>query len=125
TRRSSDLPVLSASPDREITKARKLYFLDNGIASSVAELSSGSKFENAVFNQLLHRGDLAYYQLKNGREIDFVLDKEYALEVKETASPDDARQVAALATNLGITKSYVIGREPVNRFPQFIWGGYI
>ncbi|MFB2118236.1 ATP-binding protein [Parapedobacter sp. 2B3] len=119
------IPVLSASPDREITKARKLYFLDNGIASSVAELSSGSKFENAVFNQLLHRGELAYYQLKNGREIDFVLDKEYALEVKETAAPDDARQVAALATNLGITKSYVIGREPVNRFPQFIWGGYI
>src|SRR5690606_33242275 len=77
------IPVLSSSPDREITKARKLYFLDNGIASSVAELGSGSKFENAVFNQLLHRGELAYYQLKNGREIDFVLDKKYALEVKE------------------------------------------
>lgn len=119
------IPVLTSSPDREITKARKLYFLDNGIASSVGELGSGSKFENAVFNQLLHRGELNYYQLKSGKEIDFILNKEYALEVKETASADDIKQVSSLAANLGIDKNYVIGREPVNRFPQFIWGGYI
>lgn len=119
------IPVLTSSPDREITKARKLYFLDNGIASSVGELGSGSKFENAVFNQLLHRGELNYYQLKSGKEIDFILNKEYALEVKETASADDIKQVSSLAANLGIDKNYVIGRDPVNRFPQFIWGGYI
>lgn len=119
------VPVLSSRPDREITKARKLYFLDNGIASSVAELSSGSKFENAVFNQLLHRGELNYYQLKNGKEIDFILNKKYGLEVKETAAADDIKQVSALAQNLGITKCYVVGREPANIFPSFIWGGYI
>lgn len=119
------IPVLSNSPDREITKARKLYFLDNGIASSVAELSSGSKFENAVFNQLLHRGTIHYYQLKSGKEIDFVLDKQYAIEVKETAMADDIKQVSSLAANLDIDNCYVVGRTPVNVFPQFIWGGYI
>lgn len=119
------VPVLSNSPDREITKARKLYFLDNGIASSVAELSSGSKFENAVFNQLLHRGTIHYYQLKSGKEIDFVLDKQYAIEVKETATADDIKQVSSLAANLDIDNCYVVGRTPVNVFPQFIWGGYI
>lgn len=119
------IPVLTASPDREITKARKLYFLDNGIASGVGELSSSAKFENAVFNQLLHRGELAYYQLKNGREIDFILDKTHALEVKETATVADLAQLQRLSSNLGITSCYVVGRDPVNRFPEFIWGGYL
>ncbi len=119
------IPVLTASPDREITKARKLYFLDNGIASGLGELSSGAKFENAVFNQLLHRGEIAYYQLKNGREIDFVLDKTYALEVKETATTADLKQLQQLGSNLGINRCYVVGREPVNRFPELVWGGYL
>jgi len=119
------IPVLTASPDREITKARKIYFLDNGIAAAVGELSSGAKFENAVFNQLLHRGDVAYYQLKNGKEIDFIVNKEYALEVKETAVEADLKQVRDLATNLGINACYVVGRDPVKQFPAFIWGGYL
>lgn len=119
------IPVLTASPDREITKARKIYFLDNGIASAVGELSSGAKFENAVFNQLLHRGDVAYYQLKNGKEIDFIVNKEYALEVKETAVEADLKQVRDLAANLGINACYVVGRDPVKQFPAFIWGGYL
>jgi predicted AAA+ superfamily ATPase len=42
------IPVLANSPDREIVKAKKVYFLDNGIASLAGELGSGSKFENAV-----------------------------------------------------------------------------
>jgi len=119
------IPVLSYSPDREITKARKIYFLDNGIASAVAELSSGSKFENAVFNQLLHRGEISYYQLKSGREIDFVLNKQSCFEVKETATEDDLKQVSTLAGNLKIKDSFVIGRHPVKQFNGFIWGGFI
>lgn len=27
-----------------------------------------------MFNQLLHFGDISYYQLKTGREIDFIVD---------------------------------------------------
>ena len=54
------IPVLSNSPDREITKAKKIYFLDNGIAAISEQAGSGSLFENAVFNQLLHFGDIAY-----------------------------------------------------------------
>lgn len=48
------IPVYSLNTDREIVKARKVYFLDNGIATQFADLSSGSKFENAIFNQLHH-----------------------------------------------------------------------
>jgi predicted AAA+ superfamily ATPase len=119
------IPVLANSPDREIVKAKKVYFLDNGIASLAGELGSGSKFENAVFNQLMHRGEVAYYQLKTGREIDFILDQKQCFEVKETASEHDLKNTASLAKNLDINESYVIGRHPLRIFEGFIWGGFL
>jgi uncharacterized protein len=119
------IPVLARSPDREIVKAKKIYFLDNGIALMAGELGSGSKFENAVFNQLMHRGEVAYYQLKSGREIDFVLDQKQCFEVKETATEADLKNTESLAKNLDISESYVIGRNPVRRFDKYIWGGFL
>ncbi|WP_353721024.1 ATP-binding protein [Dyadobacter sp. 676] len=119
------IPVLANSPDREIVKAKKVYFLDNGIASLAGELGSGSKFENAVFNQLMHRGEVAYYQLKTGREIDFVLDQKQCFEVKETATESDLKNTGSLAKNLNIGESYVVGRHPVRVFEGFIWGGFL
>jgi predicted AAA+ superfamily ATPase len=117
--------VLSNSPDREITKARKIYFLDNGIASISADAGSGAMFENAVFNQLLHKGSISYFQLKTGKEIDFILNKEACFEVKETATESDLKTVSNLAQNLSIDQYNVIGRHPVKIFDGYIWGGFI
>lgn len=119
------IPVLANSPDREIVKARKVYFTDNGIANFTAELSSGAQFENAVFNQLHPTGEVAYYQQKNGREIDFILDRKLALEVKETATEGDLKNVENLAQKLDIAQSRVIGRHPYQVFEGMIWGGMI
>ncbi len=119
------IPVTSNSPDREIVKARKIYFLDNGIASVSADLSSGSKFENAVFNQLQAFGDISYYQLKTGNEIDFILNKEAAFEVKEAAFDNDLRRMKQLAKNLDIEKCFIIGKNPNAVFEGFLWGGFI
>ncbi len=119
------IPVLSSSPDREIVKARKIYFLDNGIASVSAELSSGSKFENAVFNQLLHFGEISYYQRKTGNEIDFILDKKMSFEVKETAHETDLKNLKRLSENLEIKQNFVIGRHPNHIFDGYIWGGFV
>lgn len=119
------IPVLSNSPDREITKAKKIYFLDNGIASVSSETSSGSMFENAVFNQLRSSGSIAYYQLKSGKEIDFILNKEACFGVKETATEGDLKNVRTLAQNLDISNCHVIGRHPVKVFDGFIWGGFL
>lgn len=119
------IPVTSNSPDREIVKAKKIYFLDNGIAGVSAELSSGSKFENAVFNQLHHFGDISYYQLKTGNEIDFILNKNTAFEIKEAAYDNDLRNLKHLAKNLNIDNCFVIGRHPNNLFTGFLWGGLI
>lgn len=119
------IPVTSNSPDREIVKAKKLYFLDNGIASVSAELSSGSKFENAVFNQLHSFGEISYFQLKSGKEIDFIINKNVAFEVKEGAVDHDLRNLKNLAKNIDIENCFVIGRHPNNIFDGFLWGGYV
>ncbi len=119
------IPVTAISPEREIVKAKKIYFLDNGIASISADLSSGAKFENAIFNQLNALGDLSYYQLKTGKEIDFILDREKTFEVKETATISDFKNLQYLSKNLNIPENFVIGRHPNQQFDGFLWGGFI
>lgn len=118
------IPVYSLNADREIVKARKVYFLDNGIATQFAELSSGSKFENAIFNQLHHFGEVSYYQLKTGPEIDFIIDKKIAFEVKETAQPIDYKRLMNLAKKINIENGFVLGKNNAN-FESFVWGGMI
>jgi predicted AAA+ superfamily ATPase len=118
------IPVYSLNADREIVKAKKVYFYDNGIASQFAELGSGARFENAVFNQLHHFGEVSYYQLKTGQEIDFIIDKKIAFEVKETAQAIDYKKLMNLAKNINIDKGFVIGKNNIS-FPNFIWAGMI
>lgn len=119
------LPVLTKSPDREIVKAKKLYFGDNGLLNILAQVDSGAEFENGVFNQLNRLGDLAYYAKKTGVEIDFIFDSNIAVEVKETPTNSDLRRLAILAATLGINKSYLIGRSFASIKKGFIWGGDI
>jgi len=119
------IPVVSKNRDREIVKARKLFFSDNGIVNILARVSSGSLFENVVFNQLKQKGTINYYSLKNGREIDFIFNNSIAFEVKETATLADQKQVEKLASNLDINQSYLISRYPASNFPGSIWGGTI
>ena len=121
----SRAPVLSKSPDREIVKARKIYFCDNGIAGILSDLDSGAKFENAVYNQLRHFGKIRYYSLKSGREIDFILNGKEAFEAKETPLEQDGKKLEALAKDAGVGQSRLIGRYAVPDFSDYIWGGDI
>lgn len=121
----SRVPVLAKNPDREIVKAQKLYFCDNGLLNILSDLNSGSKFENAVFNQLRHQGELQYFSLKNGREIDFILDGKIGLEVKEAPTEQDQKKLDRLCKNAKISYGRLIGRQSVPNFSDFIWGGEI
>ena len=99
--------------------------MDNGIAAVSAQAGSGSLFENAVFNQLLHFGDIAYYQLKTGKEIDFILDKNISFEVKETSAEVDIKNLKNISKNLNIEQNFVIARYPHTLFEGFLWGGLV
>ena len=72
-----------------------------------------------------HFGEVSYYQLKTGQEIDFIIDKKYAFEVKETAYEVDYRKMMNLAKNINIEKGFVIGKNNNPAFDAFIYAGLI
>jgi len=117
--------VLTKNPDREIVKAKKMYFCDNGLLDILSDTNSGSKFENAIFNQLRHHGAIQYYSTKSGMEIDFILNGNVALEVKETPLEQDEKKLGKLSESIGIKKARLIGRSSVPNFIEYIWGGDI
>ena len=82
-------------------------------------------FENTVFNQLSHFGEVSYYQMKNGNEIDFIIDKKYSFEVKETGNEPDYNKMMRLSANLNITQGKIISKNIVNEFEGLVWGGMI
>jgi predicted AAA+ superfamily ATPase len=117
--------VFSKNPDREIVKAQKLYFSDNGLLDILSEISSGSKFENAVFNQLRHHGSIQYYATRSGMEIDFVLDGKMAVEIKENPLEQDRKKMERISKIAGIKKCRLVGRAGVKNFDDYIWGGEV
>lgn len=117
------VPVYTNNIDREIVKARKLYFCDTGLANTLAELSSGAQFENTLFNQLARLGQIQYFALKTGHEIDFILDTSFAIEAKETPIKTDLTHLAQMAENAGIPESKLIGRHKSPRFTDYAWAG--
>jgi predicted AAA+ superfamily ATPase len=123
------IPVWTNNKDREIVKAKKLYFIDNGLLNILSDLSSGSKFENAIFNQLRHLGEIRYFSLKNGKEIDFIITinmkETIALEVKETPIEADNGNLEYLAGLAGVKNYRLIGRNQSPTFSDYIWGGSI
>lgn len=122
----SRISVLTKNPDREIVKSQKLYFCDNGILKTLAEVDSGVQFENAVFNQLKQKTqELRYFSLKTGREIDLILDNKIGLEIKETPVSSDAQNLNKLAGLADLKKTRLIGRFPSTNFADYIWGGEI
>ena len=120
------LSIESGSVDVKVRKSRKLYFIDTGIASINADLSSGQKFENTVAAQLSHICEhVSYFENKDG-EIDFIVRSEQkiaAIEAKETPTITDATTLARRAGRLGISTSYVVGRLTTEKFNAYVWGG--
>ena len=105
------LKPLSGSRDVQIKNIPKMYFNDTGILNRVGQISEGQLFENMVFNQLftkLHYTGIYsrlyevmnYYQLKTGAEIDFIIDKKNAFEVKVHGTNYDLKRLVRICNNL-------------------------
>lgn len=121
----STIGVYTKNIDREIVKSRKLYFCDTGIANILANLNSGSEFENTLYNQLSKNNEVQYYSLKNGKEIDFIINQNLALEAKETPTSDDLSDLKKVAAIAGIKDFRLIGKNLSPKFDNYIWGGSI
>ncbi len=108
----------SKSVDREISKASKLYFCDTGLVNLLGRISEGSALENAVYNTLKVKykpktvfSFINYYQRKSGTEIDFVLDGQIGLEVKETGEERDYKKLKRICKAIGLKKYLLISKN--------------
>ncbi len=112
--------------DKEITKQHKIYFTDNGLLQICGQSSSGVVFENIIANQLSNLGEVNFYEKSSGTEIDFILDKKIAIEVKEGPASFDVKELSKRAKPLELEKNLIIGRHPTpSGFKDFVWGGNI
>jgi len=101
----------SRNKDTEIRTVPKIYICDSGIVNHFTRVSEGSLFENNIFSILRTRGEVNYYQKKSGVEIDFILDKQFAFEVKSMPDIQDLKKLHALTTELHLKGYKIISRR--------------
>lgn len=105
------LPRFSKSIDRAVAGGKKVYFTDTGILNVIGKVSEAQVFENAVINQLLGYGKVSFYNKRNTAEIDAILDKQTAFEVKLTGTTQDLSKLSTLSSDLGIPQAFVISKK--------------
>lgn len=101
----------TTNKDVEIRKASKLYLCDTGLVRRFAQVDEGALFENAVYWNLCQKGNVQYYQRKNGVEIDFILNQQQAYEVKLHPEKEDMSRLQALGKDIGIEKMNIVSRN--------------
>lgn len=101
----------STNRDVEIRGAKKVYLCDSGMVKHLGQNEFGKVFENAVYHQLRIEGDINYYQRKSRVEIDFVLDKSKAYEVKSMPFEKDRKNLERLSKEVGISSYQLVSFE--------------
>lgn len=118
------IPKFSKSIDRTIAGGRKVYFSDTGLLNIIGKVNDGQLFENAVANQLGNYGELSFYNKRNTAEIDFILNKEIAFEVKLKSALSDLKKLEKNSIDLNLSSYYLVSKifsETENTlFPMFI-----
>ena len=118
------LPKFSKSVDRSVASGKKVYFSDTGILNVIGNVNDAQLLENAVINQLSHYESVSFYNKKNTNEIDAILKKEIAFEIKSKGDLRDLDKMKKISGKIGIEKSYVISKEYVDFdgvvFPMFL-----
>lgn len=118
------VPKFSKSVDRAVASGKKVYFSDTGILNVIGNVNDAQLFENAVINQLSNYESVSFYNKKNTNEIDAILNKEIAFEIKSKGILADLNKLKKITKKLGIDKNYIISREYVDFenvvFPMFL-----
>lgn len=105
------VPPFSQGRETEIRKTPKVYACDSGLLNRFAGLDPGRLFENSVFQNLVSMGDVRYYQRKSGVEIDFILDKKHAFEVKLSPDQTDLNRLSTLAADLRFKNYSIVSKK--------------
>jgi hypothetical protein len=102
---------MSRNRDSEIRSRPKVYLCDTGLINQFSKVNDGALFENAVFSALRQKGEVNYYQKKSGAEIDFILNKKQAYEVKIQPSVQDLKKLKMLAGGLKLQDYRIVSRK--------------
>ncbi len=113
------LPKFSKSIDRSVAGGKKVYFSDTGILNTISQVNESQILENAIINQLSNYGNLSFYHKRNSAEIDAILNKEFAFEIKTTGTEKDYLKLEKLSKKLNIPKYFIISKSP-NQNPNFL-----
>lgn len=97
--------------DRSVAAGRRVYFTDTGILNTIGNVNDAQLFENAVVNQLSDYGGLSFYNRRNTAEIDVILNKSFAFEIKLTGTVADVKKVKELAAKIGLKEAMVISKK--------------
>lgn len=122
------VPPFAQGKRVSIRKAKKVYFVDWGLAKKISPISAGQRFENLIFHLLRLKGRLSYYRKKSGVEIDFVLaknKKKTAFEVKVKPTKKDGANLKKLSQELSIREAILLFQKysPLkNAYPGFCLG---
>lgn len=101
----------TSNRNSEIRSMPKFYLCDTGFVNRFARVSDGVLFENAVFSALRTRGEINYYRRKSGTEIDFIINREAAIEVKNMAGTRDLVKLRNLCADLNMDDYSVVSRR--------------
>lgn len=101
----------SKNKDVELRGTPKIYLCDSGLVNNSVKISEGSLFENGISQILRQKGEINYYQKKNGAEIDFILDKKIAYEVKIHASVQDFERLKRINQDLKLKKINLVSKN--------------
>lgn len=118
------VPKYTRSVDRSVAGGKKVFFADTGLLNLVTRTSPGQLLETTVANQLQHYGEVSYYNKRNKSEVDFILNGNFALEVKQKAIEADILKLKKLSAELKIPEFRVISNTIVSSehviFPWFL-----
>lgn len=101
----------STNKDTEIRAAKKVYLCDSGLVNSLQNIPFGNLLENTIYNQLRTQGEVNYYQRKSGVEIDFILNKQVAWEVKTKIGSYDQIRLKRLVKELKLREEKIVSFE--------------
>lgn len=101
----------SKNKDVEIRGSEKVYVCDSGLLSSIiTQVSEGAIFENNICQLLRPKGELHYYQKGKSKEVDFILNRKEAYEVKLRPRIQDLNYLESSSATLEIKKYKLIAR---------------
>jgi len=104
------LPRFSKGVDRSVAGGKKVYFADTGLLNLIGKVNESQLFENAIINQLANYGPVSFYNQRNVSEIDAIVNKEIALEIKLRGTPSDLNKLKKQCEKLGIANYAVISK---------------